>query len=139
MIGAVCKMAGNFVFVPWFGITGSAVSMVLAYIIVCFLNTWMVVKKTGIHVDVTRQFVKPALCSGLMGIFLIGLYTLTTGWFDPLHISRISNALLSVVLGILAVLIYGIFLLMTRTIGENEIRLLPKGHLILSFLKKPGC
>ncbi|KFZ40614.1 MULTISPECIES: polysaccharide biosynthesis protein [Thermoactinomyces] len=138
MIGAVCKMAGNFVFVPWFGITGSAVSMVLAYIIVCFLNTWMVVKKTGIHVDVTRQFVKPALCSGLMGIFLIGLYTLTTGWFDPLHISRISNALLSVVLGILAVLIYGIFLLMTRTIGENEIRLLPKGHLILSFLKKTG-
>ena len=67
-------------------------------IIVCFLNI-MVVKKTGIHVDVTRQFVKPALCSGLMGIFLIGLYTLTTGWFDPLHISRISNALLSVVLG----------------------------------------
>lgn len=138
LIGAVCKMTGNFIFVPWLGITGSAVSMVLAYMIVCLLNSWMVVKKTRIHIDVVRQFVKPALCSGLMGILLITLYTLITQWINPLDISRLSNGLLSASLGIIAILIYGIFLLLTRTIGENEIRLLPKGNRILSFLKKTG-
>lgn len=138
MIGAVVKLAGNFLFIPWFGITGSAISMVTAYTVVCSLNMWMVIKKTGLRLDSRRQFVKPALSVGLMGMILMAAYLFITQWFDPLHISRVGNGILSISLCLLAVIVYGIVLLLTKTIGENEIRLLPKGVRILAFLKKAG-
>ncbi|MGA8942065.1 MAG: polysaccharide biosynthesis protein [Thermoactinomyces sp.] len=138
MIGAAVKLAGNFVFIPWFGITGSAMSMVTAYIVVCTLNMWMVIKKTGLRLDVTRQFAKPAISVGLMGIILMSVYLFITQWFDPLQISRAGNGILSISLVLFAVIVYGIVLLLTRTIGENEIRLLPRGTRVLAVLKKAG-
>lgn len=135
MIGAAIKMVGNFVFIPIMGISGSALAMVVAYLVVCSLNMWMVKRKSKVKVSMVRQFAKPIFCTLIMGAGLyIALAVITQ--YLPADTSRITYTLISLALCIFAMLIYGISLLLTGTIREQEIRLFPMGGRIVQILTR---
>lgn len=135
-IGALVKVAGNLVFIPLFSIAGSALAMVIAYMVVCILNMWMVINKTGVRISVTDTFVKPLLCTLIMAGLLILANAGVSQLFFSDHATRITYALFSLALCAFAAIIYGIALLLTGTIGEQEIRLLPMGNRLLLLFKR---
>jgi len=136
IIGAAVKVIGNFLFIPKLGISGSALAMVLAYVVVCSLNMWMVVRKTGIRMNVIRLFAKPLLCTIIMSIALVAAYQSSLTWLGSMADSRLMNTLLGLSLGLVAMLVYGLALLITGTFGEAEIRMLPMGTRLLHILKR---
>lgn len=135
LIGAGVKMIGNFIFIPLFGISGSALAMVIAYLVVCSLNMWMVKRKSHVQISIMKQFAKPILCTLIMAAGLYIVLSVTQAYL-PADTSRLTYTLLSFGLSLFAMLIYVIALLLTRTIGEQELRLLPmSGRLIRVFTK----
>lgn len=134
-IGAVVKMIGNFLFIPFMGISGSALAMVVAYVVVCSLNMWMVKRKSNIKIGIIRLFAKPVVCTIMMAIGLtIALFLINQTLPDDA--SRWTYTLISVVLCLIATFIYGIALLLTGTIGEQEIRLLPMGTKLIQLFTR---
>ncbi|MFC7442372.1 putative polysaccharide biosynthesis protein [Laceyella putida] len=127
LIGAVCKVIGNFFFIPMLGISGSALAMVLAYLVVCVLNMWMVIRTTGVKLSLTRQFIKPGFSTLLMGIVLAGAYLFTDNTMDLAHASRLTNTLVALGLCVIAGVIYFITLIVSKTITEQELRMFPMG------------
>lgn len=125
-IGAIVKMVANFLFIPWMGISGSALAMVIAYVVVCSLNMWMVKRKTETNIGIIRLFLKPVFCTVIMaaGLF-IALFFIHQSL--PYDASRWTYTLISFALTLFAAIIYGIALLITGTISEQEIRMLPMG------------
>src|SRR5690606_11656042 len=125
----------NFIFIPMMGISGSALAMVLAYVIVCSLNMWMVKRKAKVQISIVKQFAKPTFCTLIMGV---GLYVVLSAilTYLPNDASRLTFTLLSLFLCLFAMIIYVIALLLTRTIGEQELRLLPMGTKWIQIFKK---
>lgn len=134
-IGAVVKMIGNFLFIPLMGISGSALAMVVAYVVVCSLNMWMVKRKANVRISVLRLFTKPVICTVIMSIALT-IALLLINQTLPDDASRWTYTLISLLLCLFAAIIYGTALLLTRTIGEQEIRLLPMGAKLLQIFTR---
>jgi len=98
-------------------------------LIVCILNWLSIEKYLNYKQDVIKTFVIPALSALIMGVaayfIYYGLDTLT----GSLPVATLVTILLSVI-------VYFIMLLLLKGVTESEIRQLPKGHVILSVLKK---
>ncbi|TCS93066.1 putative polysaccharide biosynthesis protein [Hazenella coriacea] len=136
LIGALVKVIGNFIFVPMMGIKGSALAMVIAYIVVCGLNMWMVLRKTKVKVSITHNFIKPLLCTLIMaGVLILSLVGINQ-WQVLAEEGRIFNAIVVFVLITLGAIVYGVSLLVTKTLGERELRMLPMGNRILRICIK---
>lgn len=98
-------------------------------ITVSVLNAHSIKKYTGYKQEYKNTFIKPLICSGLMGIVSLltykGVYKLIS-----------SNTLSVLVAIIIAVVVYGVTLIITKTITEDELLSMPKGNLIIKLLKK---
>jgi O-antigen/teichoic acid export membrane protein len=138
LIGAAFKVAGNFVFVPEMGIAGSALAMVVAYFVVCMLNMWTVLRKTGVRINWFRQIAKPVISSLVMSIILLAAFDYTQGWITAAASPRLASTALSAALALFAGLVYFVALVVTKSIGEQELRLLPMGVRLTALLKRIG-
>ncbi|MBA4494195.1 oligosaccharide flippase family protein [Paenactinomyces guangxiensis] len=136
LIGAAVKITANIIFIPVFGIAGSALAMVIAYLVVCCLNMWMVMRKTKVRVHITGNFIKPLFCTLIMAGALFCINTGIHHWMDLNGATRLTYTFLSLLLCGFGAVIYGIALLLTGTIGENELRLLPMGTRLVQLFKK---
>jgi O-antigen/teichoic acid export membrane protein len=136
LIGAVVKFIANFIFVPIYGISGSAIAMVIAYIVVCGLNLWMVFKKTKITVSTKQVFFKPLLSTAIMaGVLYVAYYSLR-GWFIVAQFNRWEYIIISLLYVIIAMIVYFIVLLLTKTVTETELRILPMGARLVRLFQK---
>ncbi|SDB97815.1 polysaccharide transporter, PST family [Melghirimyces thermohalophilus] len=134
-VGVVVKVISNFLFIPILGIAGSALSMVLAYGSVCYLNLRSVIRKTGVKLPYRDLVIKPAFCVAIMTTLLVlGQYGMGR-LLDP-GMDRLLNAALVLVLIILGACTYAVTLLLTRTVGAEELRLLPMGDRISQWLTR---
>lgn len=133
-IGAFIKVIGNLLLIPLFGITGSALAMVIAYLVICTLNVFMVSRKTGATISYHRVFIKPVFSTAIMAATMfLSLWAIE--WFMEAPITgRINSMLVVISLIVLGTVVYTISLLLTRTIGESELRLLPMGEKICKVL-----
>jgi O-antigen/teichoic acid export membrane protein len=136
LIGAAVKFICNFIFVPFYGIAGSAIAMVIAYIVVCMLNLWMVFQKTKVKISMKNVFMKPLFASIIMAGFLYVSYQAMRGWFIAENLGRWSYMGISFVYIIIAIIVYLILLLVTKTVNHNELRMLPMGNRLIRFFQK---
>jgi O-antigen/teichoic acid export membrane protein len=136
LIGAVVKFICNFIFVPFYGIAGSAIAMVIAYIVVCMLNLWMVFRKTKIEVAIKNVFMKPLFASILMSGILYVSYQAMRSWFIAQHFDRWGYIGISFIYIIIAIIVYLVLLLITKTVSHNELRMLPMGNKLIRFFQK---
>jgi O-antigen/teichoic acid export membrane protein len=136
LIGAGVKFISNFIFVPLYGIAGSAIAMVIAYMVVCMLNLWMVFRKTNVTVSIKNVFLKPLFSSLIMAGILYVSYHAMRGWFAAEHFSRWGYMGISFIYIVIAMVIYFLVLILTKTVTHNELRMLPMGNRLVRFFQK---
>lgn len=103
-------------------------NVVFAFLM-CMLNSLVIRRVTGYRQELKKTFIIPGLASIAMGaisyLVYVGLYQVT------------KNNTISVVIAlIIAVIVYGVVLLLLKGFTEDELRSVPKGTLLIRIAKK---
>jgi stage V sporulation protein B len=132
-IGAILKVILTIILVgmPSINIKGAAVSTLVCYATAAILDFIAVIRYTKIPFSFSDFLIKPLLASIIMGGCVYFSYDRI---FTALN-SNTKATLLSIIIGIL---VYAIMLLLTGTIREQDLEMLPKGRTIARKLKKIG-
>ena len=130
IIAMAIKVATNYLFVSIVSINirGAAVGSLVAYLFVCIVGMYFLIKRSGIVPDFINTTLKPLIGALLCGGAAYLGYTLTRMLMGPS---------LSCIIAILfAIVIYVIALLVLRTFSAEEVEMLPKGKKIVTILAK---
>ena len=130
-IGAACKVVLTFILVgiPAINVNGAPIGTIVCYLVAAVLNIKDVYSFADVKFDPMLTYIKPFVCSVLMGIAARGCYGI-------LFEITSSNALSTLVGIIIAVIVYGLLVLFTGTITTDEIAKLPKGDKIARMIGK---
>ena len=109
-------------------IYGAVISYMFFVFLMCILNGLAIRKYLHYRQEVKRTFLIPGVASLIMALAVWLLYT-------PLE-NLMGNKPATLLCLVLAVLIYGFFVLFLRGITEEEMRAFPKGYLLVKVLKK---
>ena len=109
-------------------IYGAVISYMFFAFLMCILNGLAIRKYLHYRQEVKRTFLIPGVASLIMALAVWLLYT-------PL-VNLMGNKPATLLCLVLAVLIYGFFVLFLRGITEEEMRAFPKGYLLVKVLKK---
>ncbi len=139
-VGCVFTIALDFVLIgiPTINIKGAVCGSALFYIICIAFNYSVLKRETGIRLDIKTVFIKPFIAAALCGVSAYGSYkllssVLTFGNPD----GRLNGASLSCLISIvIAVAVYALAVLLTKTIVKADVLMLPKGEKIAEILEK---
>ena len=92
------------------------------------LNAYSLHKYVGYKQEFIKTFLIPLLSSAVMGGAVWGVYQLM------IYIFR-NNTIATIISILLGALIYFIIMLLLKGITEQELRRLPKGHLLVKAAK----
>ncbi len=98
-------------------------------LLVCILNWISVAKYLNYKQEVIKTFLIPLACSLVMGVFTFLSYK---GVYELIN----RNSIATIISLLVSVLIYGVLLIVTRGITEEELYEIPKGRYLVSILKK---
>ena len=122
------KLIANFILLEKFGMIGAPIATVLCYLTASLMNIYFVIKNVGDIPDPMDVFVMPFVCA------VIGIGTAVIAY------SLISAYALQEAATLIAIFtaaaVYLFTVIKSRTVSEEEIRLAPKGELILNTLKR---
>ena len=130
LAGGVLKIVSNYIFLsmPAVNILGASISNVVCYGVAGVIDTILVLRVTGLRIKLWDMFLKPLVCSLVMGITVFaaykGLYALHPGTFVTL---------VAVLLG---VGVYFGMAVVTRLFTPEELDSIPGGGRIKRFLRK---
>ncbi len=130
LAGAVVKLVLTYILVgiPEVGMSGVPISTFFCYLTVSVMNVYFLVKYVHVKLDLDKMFLRPILSGAACAVSAYGVYYLLSG---------ITNYIVSLFAGILVgVIVYVTLVFVTKTITEDDIRLIPKGERILAKLKR---
>ncbi|WP_248929093.1 putative polysaccharide biosynthesis protein [Paenibacillus hamazuiensis] len=122
LVAAALKVAGNVLLMPRWGIDGAAVSAVAAYLAAGGLALAHVLRVTGVAFSLAAYVYRPLVAVAAMAAALIALQAAAGGFFAPGRGAATAVSLAGVLVG---ALLYGLALLRTGAIRENELLLVP--------------
>ena len=130
VIGAVFKFMVTYVLtgIPELNVKGAAIGTVIAYLIAFLLNLIAIKKETKAIFPVDEFLIRPLLSVGTMGLVVYILY-------GQLY-KFLGNSISTIVSIAIGGLVYGIMLLKTRTIVQEDFDLLPGGKKLAEVLHK---
>lgn len=134
--GCVCKVILNLILIriPEINIYGAAISSIVCQVVaflVCFL---VLIRHIPLKISLKKYIVKPLAAVTVMGAAAWGVYSVvyaalgTTGYTANLIATAAAIAI--------AAIIYIAIIVLSKTMDENDILLLPDGNKIFSLLKK---
>lgn len=129
-VAMIMKVALNYAFVSIVSINimGAAVGSLVAYLFVCVVGMYFLIKKAGVVPDFFHTVLKPFFGS------------LVCGGAAYLSYQLLSKALPGDLATLLAIVIAALFyvfaLLLLHTFTENEVKMLPKSKNIVTILAK---
>ena len=131
LFGAIVKIGTSFLLTYYLGITGTPISTFLCYLTITALNFYFVASRVRIIPHFGRVFLRPflasAVCAGSAWLAYKGL----TASFMA------SRPRIAVLLAIfLAMIVYALFVFVTKAITPEDVLLLPKGQKIAKVLRK---
>ena len=131
-VGMVFKVILTYVLVgmPEFGITGAAISTVVAFAVASTLNVWSLSKENYLNVNIFKLGIKPMISGLVMGAFVLVAYS-------PLN-GMLGSKLATVVTITIAAVIYGGLIILTKTLSPEEYDMLPGGNKIRKLAEKLG-
>lgn len=106
-----------------------AVTIILYAFLMCVLNGAALRKHLRYKQEVGRTFVRPALASAVMGAAAFFIYQ---GMYLLLH----SNLVSLFVAVVLAAAVYFVMILLLGAVTEDELKMLPKGYLLVKIARK---
>ena len=98
-------------------------------LVVCILNSIAIYKYVGYRQEILKTFILPFASAAIMGVVAYGTNFL-------LYKISGSNAISCILAICVAVVVYALSLLLIKGIGEDEIKMLPKGASLVTLLKK---
>lgn len=110
-------------------IYGVVIGDILFGATVSVLNAMSIKKYLNYRQNMFETFVKPFICAGIMGAGCFGIYKLFNGLIK-------INAISTIVAIMVAVVIYALMLVITKTVTEDELLSMPKGAMIVKLMKK---
>lgn len=132
-IGASLKVIASYLLIgmPFFNIQGATIGTVVCYSVAAVLNMISVFRVTDMRIPYKELFCKPMLSAGgmIVAIWLVRVRMIQTG----------QNGSLGTLLTILAGMItYGILLLITGTLKEEDMMLMPGGEKVNRMMRRTG-
>lgn len=129
-IGVIIKIILNYALVgiPEINIQGASIGTLFCYVFVSVMALYFLCKETKVKPDLKSTAIKPlfsAIFSAVSAYTSQNLLSLVI----PFKLSTIFSI-------IIAIIVYLAFLLLTKTLNESDIRMLPKGQKICDKLKK---
>lgn len=129
LIGATIKYILNVIFIPKYGIVVPTITSIIYQATTCILSFIILFKFLKEKPNIKEVFLKPILATLVMGIF--------TFLFNKLFIYlNISNAISTILVIILAVIVYFITINKFNILSNDEIMQLPYGSKICKMLRK---
>ncbi|MBQ2161216.1 MAG: polysaccharide biosynthesis C-terminal domain-containing protein, partial [Firmicutes bacterium] len=130
-IGAVVKVILTYILVgiKFVNVNGASIGTIVCYVVATVLNIRDVKREAGVEFDFKDTYIKPLISSLVMGASAILSYKV-------LMLILKSNAVSCLLAICFAVLVYGVMVLVTKTITLEEIGRLPKGEKLVGLLRK---
>ena len=129
MIGIALKIVITWTLtgMPSINIQGAAIGTVIAFGVAAVLNLYAVRKYTGAEIRIRKTYGRPFVAAAVMGIACKVVYTVLRLMID-------SNAIPTLIAILTGVILYGVMILVTKTISKDELSKLPKGDKLLKIL-----
>jgi len=128
-VGTLIKLILNIALIPTLGIYGAPIATVSSFFVMAFINFIFVFKYADVKASIFKAFLAPAL-------IMIACLPITLGSFF-LFVKVFNIERIATVISIFITALFYIFaLFITKTIGKEEILMLPKGKKIYNKLSK---
>lgn len=111
------------------GVYGLVVGNVTFALVVCVLNWVSIGRAMHYRQEVITTFILPLCVSAVMGVVAFAVYHLV-------HMALHSNALSLLVAVPVAMVVYGVGIIKTRTVRERELAEMPMGSRLLRLCEK---
>ena len=111
------------------GVYGLVIGNVTFALVVCILNWISIGKRLRYHQEIRTTFLLPLLSSAVMGACAWGVYV---GIRTVTHSYRLGFLVAVPV----AMVIYGLMIILTRSVTEDELRDMPFGMRIVRLCRK---
>lgn len=111
------------------GAYGLVIANVVFAVVICILNWRSLAKHLEYKQEVIKTFVLPLVASIIMGIVAYGSYY-------GFHKMISSNAICVIISIGISMIVYGVAVILLKTVEEEELHEMPKGGLILRVCKK---
>ena len=139
-LGCVFKIGFNYLLIgiPEINIKGAVFGTAFFYFVCIIYNYAVLRKETGVRIDIKTVIVKPLVSAVLCGAAAWGSYRLLSSVLTFGDMSgRLNGNSLACIISIgVAVVVYAISILLSKTLVKNDILLLPKGEKIAKILEK---
>ncbi len=129
-IGAAIKVVLSILLIrqPQFNIYGAAIGTAACYTITALLNIISMTRITKPNIKPLSGIIMPVLSTAIMGVLVYFL--------SGFMIERYSNTVTTVVVIIAAVFVYGLALLITKSLSKQDLQNIPGGGLITKIMFK---
>ncbi len=129
-IGAVIKTAVAYVLIgiPSIGPAGIPIGTLVCYFVVFLINLYVLLVRLSVTVPVGRTLLLPALSALFATCGAYGVYQLMGG--DG------GGHFLVLIAIVTAVILYGLAVLLTRTVTQEDVAFIPFGRAVVRFLPK---
>ena len=137
-IGGVVKIALGYVLVgnPNIGILGSPIGSLACFIVICALNIIFIMIKVKDRPKFGGVFIKPLLCTAVMAAVAYFVYELARrvggGMIGTGRFATIAYLAVAIVI---AIAVFGVLIILTRTVTMEDMKLVPKGEKLAKILR----
>ncbi|UFU01475.1 polysaccharide biosynthesis protein (plasmid) [Radiobacillus kanasensis] len=131
MIAFFIKYIGNLMFIPQFGIMGSALATVFAVFMLCMINVYVLKRKVAGIRWFPIPFARFAISLLIMTGFVFAMNKVYA--YSPFLNSRIETALFVVFTCVLAAFLYFVLLIRLHALEESDLRELPFADLLIEI------
>ena len=137
-VGAALKivlayfLAGN----PNYGIIGSPIGTLACFVVISLLNFAFIIAMVKERPKYSAVFIKPLLCTAAMAVVAYLVYELLY-WLGSGLIGTARYAVIVYLAGaiVAGIAVYVVFIIVTRTITIEDMKLVPKGEKLAKILR----
>ncbi len=129
-IGMIFKIILTYVLVgmPAIGINGAAISTVVAFAVAASLNVYAIYKTHYVDINIFKLASKPFISALIMGIIVKLSYSPLSGILGA-KIATLATIMLGAI-------VFVIMIFATKTLNEEELKILPGGSKLMRIFKK---
>lgn len=128
--GVIVKLILNLVLVPIpsIGVNGAAIASVACHMVAFIISIISLRRTIKLDLTFSKFVVKPVIATGIMAVCSYYIYSVISG--------IISANLATIIAIVLAIIIYGLAVIVLKVFSKEEIQMLPAGNKICKILEK---
>ena len=128
--GVIVKLILNLVLVPIpsIGVNGAAIASVACHMVAFIISIISLRRTIKLDLTFSKFVVKPVIATGIMAVCSYYIYSVISG--------IISANLATIIAIVLAIIIYGLAVIVLKVFSKEEIQMLPAGNKICKILQK---